>query len=183
MGGPWRRDGQKGQGFTTRHQAHGTLVSLPGGWVAGREGPGSPVCIVLCIVYVVLLAFPCRACRCGSGEMGDTHFSRPPPLKRPHLLKPDLLCCFLYTVPCRRYGSGEMVDSWMHWVTDECDRLVPGRQEQHTTAAAAAAVTPAAAAVVTPAAAAAVILNSTSGSPVGSSGRSPVAPTPSGSTA
>lgn len=61
----------------------------------------------------------------------------------------------------------------MHWVTDECDRLVPGRQEQHTTAAAA---------VVTRAAAA-VILNSSSGSTVGSSGRGPVAPTPTGSTA
>jgi hypothetical protein len=30
-----------------------------------------------------------------------------------------------------RYGSDEMVDRWMHWVTDDWDSLAPGNYEEH----------------------------------------------------
>ena len=36
-----------------------------------------------------------------------------------------------------RYGSDEMVDRWMHWVTDDWDSLQPGNYEEHAAAAAA----------------------------------------------
>lgn len=32
---------------------------------------------------------------------------------------------------CCRYGSDEMVDRWMHWVTDDWDSLAPGNYEEH----------------------------------------------------
>jgi hypothetical protein len=32
-----------------------------------------------------------------------------------------------------------MVDRWMHWVTDDWDKLQPGNYEEHAAAAAAAA--------------------------------------------
>jgi hypothetical protein len=40
-------------------------------------------------------------------------------------------------LPCAdRYGSDEMVDRWMHWVTDDWDSLQPGNYEEHAAAAA-----------------------------------------------
>lgn len=34
-----------------------------------------------------------------------------------------------------RYGSDEMVDRWMHWVSDDWDSLQPGNYEEHAAAA------------------------------------------------
>jgi hypothetical protein len=46
----------------------------------------------------------------------------------------SLLLLLLLLLLCR-YGSDEIVDRWMHWVSDDWDTLTPGNYEEPAPAA------------------------------------------------
>lgn len=95
---------------------------------------------------------------CGDAEVWGDFIV---PLPSTHLdgaINIDLDGCFHSPLGAKAlgpwYGSDEMVDAWMHWVSDDWDSLTPGNFEEHPQQAGASSSSSSAAAVVAAGAAA-----------------------------